>query len=102
MKKPSIPRKAESTLGVRNSVLLSLPYFDPIRQCAIDPMHNLFMGTAKYIINVWMDKGLLSHGVMTAIEKKVKKFCTPSDMGRLPCNLSTFSRFTANQILVLH
>ena len=37
----------ESMLGVRNSVLLSLPYFDAIKHCALDPMHNLFMGTGK-------------------------------------------------------
>ena len=28
--------------GCRYSVLLRLPYFDAIRMCVIDPMHNLF------------------------------------------------------------
>ena len=90
-------KKAESELGVRNSVLLSLPYFDPIRQYAIDPMHNLFMGTAKHVLNIWMDKGQLPHKAIGTLQKKIKKFSIPSDMGRLPCNLSTFSGFTANQ-----
>ena len=38
----------ESRLGCRYSVLLKLPYFNPIRMLAIDPMHNLFLGTAKH------------------------------------------------------
>ena len=35
---------AESKYGVRYSVLLALPYFDPIKFTVIDPMHNLFLG----------------------------------------------------------
>ena len=38
---------AESRYGVRYSILLSLPYFDPVRFTAIDTMHNLFLGTGK-------------------------------------------------------
>ena len=37
--------RLESQFGCRYSVLLDLPYFDPIRMLLIDPMHNLFMGT---------------------------------------------------------
>ena len=39
----------ELQLGCRYSVLVDLPYFDPIRMLLIDPMHNLYMGTAKHI-----------------------------------------------------
>ena len=28
--------------GVRYSVLMALPYFDPLRFTPIDPMHNLY------------------------------------------------------------
>ena len=35
-------RKAESKFGLRYSVLLELPYFDPTRYAVVDPMHNLF------------------------------------------------------------
>ena len=41
----------ESEMGCRYSVLLELPYFDPIRMLPIDPMHNLFLGTGKHMIN---------------------------------------------------
>lgn len=38
-------KSAESQPGVRYSILMALPYFDPIRFTAIDSMHNLFLGT---------------------------------------------------------
>ena len=40
----------ESEKGVRYSSLLELPYFNCIRYNVVDPMHNLFMGTAKKMI----------------------------------------------------
>ena len=48
-------RACESKYGVRFSALLSLPYFDPITFTAIDVMHNLFLGTAKHMLELWMD-----------------------------------------------
>jgi hypothetical protein len=42
----------ERDFGTRYSVLLELVYFDPIRMTALDPMHNLFLGTAKHKIYV--------------------------------------------------
>ena len=47
--------KAERTLIGQNSgishysVLLDLEYFDIIRFCTVDPMHNLFLGTSKNV-----------------------------------------------------
>ena len=35
------------------SCLLDLEYFDVIRFCTVDPMHNLFLGTAKYVFKLW-------------------------------------------------
>ena len=43
---------AESKYGVRYSVLLCLPYFDPIRFTVIDVMHNLLLGTGKRMFNL--------------------------------------------------
>ena len=37
--------------GVRWSELLRLSYFDPIRFITVDPMHCLFLGIAKWIVN---------------------------------------------------
>ena len=50
LKNPIITRSAlpagENESGCRYSVLLKLPYFDTPRMLIVDPMHNLFLGTA--------------------------------------------------------
>lgn len=51
---------AESRLGVRYSILLRLPYFDPVRFTAIDIMHNLFLGSGKNVFNLWIEKCVLT------------------------------------------
>lgn len=64
-------RKRESKLGCRYSSLLQLPYFDPIRMTVIDPMHNLDLGTAKYIIRkIWIEGHHL-----TSIDGQQKNSC---------------------------
>ena len=45
-------RKKEPEFGVRNSVLLSLSYFDLVRYTVIDVKHNLFLGTGKNMFKV--------------------------------------------------
>ena len=40
--------QAES--GIKYTSLIELPYFDPIRFTIVDPTHNLFLGTAKYVM----------------------------------------------------
>ena len=47
--------KLESEFGCRYSVLLQLPYFDPICMLIIDPMHNIFLGSAKHMKNIWLN-----------------------------------------------
>lgn len=47
---------AESQYGVRYSVLLALPYFNPIKFTVIDCMHNLFLGTPKHLFQIWIDE----------------------------------------------
>lgn len=91
-------QQAESKYGVRYSVLLTLPYFDPIKFTAIDVMHNLFLGTGKHMLEIWMDKNILSRNNLLEIEILVNKFHMPSDIGRLPTNISSgYGGFTANQ-----
>ena len=51
---------AESRYGARYSELLRLPYFDCVRFTIVDPMHNLFLGTAKHLMEVWLELSTLS------------------------------------------
>ncbi len=92
---PSAKQRAESRHGVRYSVLLALPYFDPVSYTVVDPMHNLFLGTGKHVFKVWIDKQLLSNAHLAQIETK---FRTPINVGRVPANIASgHSGYTANQ-----
>ena len=62
-------RKKESEHGLRSSVLLSLPYFDPVCSTVIDTMHNFYLGTGKHAFAVWINKGLLSSDDLSKIER---------------------------------
>ena len=52
-------KQLESELGCRYSALIKLPYFDPCRMLTVDPMHNLFLGSGKHMLQLWIENGLL-------------------------------------------
>ena len=89
----------ELKFGCRYSVLLDLPYFNPIRMTIIDPMHNLYLGSAKLILKkVWIDKGIIDSKTMNLIQDRVNSISTPHYVGRIPHKIiSSFSGFTADQ-----
>ena len=90
----------ESRHGCRYSVLLDLPYFDPVRMTIVDPMHNLFLGSAKHMMKkVWIKKDLVTLHDLEEMQKKMDSMKSPSDVGRIPRKLETgFSNFTADQL----
>ena len=80
------------------SCLLDLEYFDVIRFCAIDPMHNLFLGTAKYVFKYWVAEGHLNSKQLQEIEARIETMEVPSHIGRLPKKISSnFGSYTAEQ-----
>ena len=58
------------------SVLLELEYFDAIRFIVIDPMHNLYLGTAKRMFQLWLDRDLLT-------KAKLKVIATSTNLGSI-------------------
>ena len=70
----SSAQRMESELGVRPCALLNLCYYDPIDFVAIDIMHNLFLGSAKHMFSIWVDKGLLSKQKLAAIDQVTSQF----------------------------
>lgn len=91
-------QKAESKYGLRYSVLLDLPYFDPIKFVSIDVMHNLYLGSAKHCFEVWVEQDILSNKAINSIESKMKLFQLPAEIGRIPSNLkSCYGSYTADQ-----
>jgi len=90
----------ESLLGCRYSVLLDLPYFDPVRMAVIDPMHNLYLGTAKHVLKrIWHDNSIIDKKNYVAIQECVDVVQVPPSLGRLPSKvLSSFAGLTADQL----
>lgn len=95
---PTRRSELESELGCRFSPLLLLLYFNVIVMNIIDPMHNLFLGTAKKMLFKWIDLNLITKQDMLEIQKKLDAFKVPSDVGRILYKFaSNCSGFTADQ-----
>ena len=69
---------------MRYSELLRLPYLDIIEHHVVDPMHNFLLGTAKHVMTIWKDKGILNGVQFEAVQDKVDRVRVPSKMGRIP------------------
>ena len=90
--------KLQTEFGCRYSVLLDLPYFDPVRMLLVDPMHNLFMGTAKHLtLDILIGRNILSRRSCAIIEQCLKKASVPIGLGRLPRKIDVGTFLTAEQ-----
>lgn len=92
-------QKLESGSGFRYTAFLNLPYFNPSRMLIVDPMHNLFLGTAKRVLrDIWIENDIITASDFQLIQERVDKCLVPSDIGRIPYKInSSFSAFTADQ-----
>ncbi len=91
-------KSIERDHGCRYSVLIELPYYDIVRFCVIDPMHNLLLGTAKHMFSLWISSEVIDKSHFTNIQNTVDSFVTPTDIGRIPLKISSgFASFTAEQ-----
>lgn len=79
----------ERKLGVRHSELLRLPYFNIVRCHLIDPMHNLYLGTAKNITALWKSNNILSESDFLAIQETMSLISIPAQIGRLPGKIAS-------------
>ena len=83
-------KEIECNYGCRYSILQELPYYDIIRFCVIDPMHNLLLGTGKHILSVWKALGIIDKHHFSSIQDIVD--------GRIPSKIASgFTSFTAEQ-----
>ena len=87
---------AESASGCRYSVLLKLPYFDAPCMLIIDPIHNLFLGSAKHLLNsILIGKDIISETQFNVLQSRVDSVMTPPDIGHIPYKIR--SGFSADQ-----
>ena len=75
--------------GVRYSVLLQLPYFDVVQFHVIDAMHNLLLGTAKNMMHIWCENGILSSRDLQSVQYVINSIVVPVDVGRIPSNVAS-------------
>ena len=78
-KTPSRRADLEKKYGVRYTELVRLEYFDAITFTIIDPMHNLFLGTAKAMLkSIWPDfHSKFDNLALEAIQNVVDASITP-------------------------
>ena len=92
------PKNIEKNYGIRYSVLIELPYFNPVRYAVIDPMHNLFLDTAKHCMQYWINHDILSKDNLNLVEQRVSSLVAPRSVGRLPAKITSgFAGFSADQ-----
>ena len=66
--------------------------------CVIDPMHNLFLGTAKRVFSKWVENYIITKAGLETIQSKIDEMSSLSDIGRLPGNIkSNYGGYTAAQ-----
>lgn len=96
--------------GVRYTELLRLPYYDPVRMCAVDTMHDLLLGLVHKEVSMILntDKNPSNQPFTPSVANKekirerIKSIEMPSDCGRLPTTImekNTFDGLTAQQWL---
>ena len=84
--------------GVFYSSLLQLEFFNPVRFTAIDPVHNLFLGTTKHVFKLWIKKNLLSKKDLKVLEDRINSFDVGTGIGRLPHRIaSNYGGYTTSQ-----
>ena len=86
----------EKQYGCRYTALLDLPYFDPIVNHIVDPMHNLFLGTAKKMFKLWIELDFLRFAALRKVDDRISSLSIPFQVGRIPTSISSnFGNFTA-------
>ena len=66
-------RKAiEKEYGAKYSIFFELPYYDSIRFPIIDPMHNLFLGTAKHAMAIWKENNILTKHQFAIMQERIE------------------------------
>ena len=66
----------------------------------VDPMHNLYLGTAKNMVhNVWIESGCLNGTKLATIEERLATVHVPSTVSfeRLPSSMDPSTKLTAEQ-----
>ena len=95
-------KKLETKYGCRYSVLIELVYFGAVRFTILAPMHLLFLGVAKHIFIILIEREILTPQKLADLEKEIRSLSVPYDVGRLPKSIASNLRsFTAQEFKAL-
>ena len=84
-------------LGVHYSAFCELEYFDCVRFHVIDPMHNLFLGTAKNVFKVWVEN-VFTKEQLKKLSQKIEELNSATSIGRFPRKIgSNYGIYTAQE-----
>ncbi len=82
-------KQLESKFGCKDSVLNDLPYFNVIRQTIVDPMHNLFQGTAKMFFVQLVERGILDADRLVKLTENLKNIHVPTNSRWIPSDIGS-------------
>ena len=82
-------KKLESKYGCKDSVLNDIPHFNIIRQTIVDPMHNLFQGTAKMFFVQLVERGVLSPDKLIKLTENLKNIHVPTNSRWIPTDIGS-------------
>ena len=81
--------KLASQLGVTFTVSFELLYYTSIEMCMIEPMHNLFLETAKRVFSKWIEEDIITRAGLVKPQERKEQISSLSDIGRLPGNIKS-------------
>ncbi|KAG1469780.1 hypothetical protein G6F56_003062 [Rhizopus delemar] len=81
--------KLEKENGTRWSELHRLSYFDCIRCSLVDPMHNLFMGTANRMVYLWIERKLIKPTALRTMQQLANGVIAPPGYDDLQRNIGS-------------
>ena len=64
----TMKKETEKETGAHFLELYRLPYYEPIRMHTVNPMHNLYLGTAKHVSVTWINIGELTTKNLSEID----------------------------------
>ena len=82
-------KKLEAKYGCKDSVLNDLPYFNVIRQTIVDPMHNLFQGTAKMFFTQLVERGVLNADKLKKLTENLHSIYVPTNSRWIPNDIGS-------------
>ncbi len=85
-------KKLQSKYGCKDSAFNDLPYFDIIRSTVVDPMHNLFQGTAKSFFRELVDREILTGEKLSKLTDNLHNIHVSTNNRWIPSDIN--SRWT--------